>query len=141
MRVSSLGVARPLYYDRSPTTKSQLYSNTVAPHSDTQRWSYTGPAGYQAYVETAYALASQSTAATVAGQGYAGVFTTTDDVISSIVSYAYLVTTTANTQSAMGVSGVALLNPGNSIFGQSLDGNTGGTRWIVISAKYSTFLA
>ena len=141
MKLGSLASARPQYYDRAPATKSQLYSATLAPHADTQRWSYTVPAGYKAYVETAYALSLQQTAPTVAAGGYAGVFTNTDDALASIVSYAYLVAATAATQSAMGVSGVALLNPGNNIFGQSSDGSTGGTRYIVISAKYSTFLA
>ena len=141
MKLGSLASARPQYYDRAPATKSQLYSATLAPHVDTQRWSYTVPAGYKAYVETAYTLSLQQTAPTVAAGGYSGVFTNTDDASASIVSYAYLVSATANTQSAMGVSGVALLNPGNMIFGQSSDGSTGGTRYIVISAKYSTFLA
>ena len=67
MRVSSLGVARPAYYDRNATFYVQGDTNTYAPHGTTTRWTATIAAGKKAVVEGGVCLLWQATAPTTAG--------------------------------------------------------------------------
>lgn len=52
MRVASLGVARPAYYDRNATSVVNQYSGTLTQHTNTTRWTYTVASGKKLLVET-----------------------------------------------------------------------------------------
>lgn len=141
MRVASLGVARPLYYDRAATTASAQYSNTLAPHAFTTRFTYTVPAGYKAYVENSYCLVVVKTAGSAVGDVYSGVGAITDDATSSYVANAQIYTLTQGVSQESLAASVALLNAGNQLLGYTINLCTGGTVLHTLSIKYSQFSA
>jgi len=69
MRTGQPITGRPAWYDRNPTTIRKYYNvNAQAPHSDTQQWTYTVPAGRKTFIEYIQAKVRRATAATTAGR-------------------------------------------------------------------------
>jgi hypothetical protein len=71
MKLGSLSSARPVYYDRNPTTTSISYvAGSVAPHAETQRAVTTIASGKKAFVDSVSLSSVRTTAATVVSIQY-----------------------------------------------------------------------
>lgn len=141
MRISSYAVARPTYYDRAPATKGQIYDQTVAPHANTIRWTYTVGAGIKAYVETAFVQMTRVTAATTAANINVYISVGLSDSSQPLVAFVNGVQATVGIQSINLTSGTALLLAGDSMKSVTNDASTGGTVYFTASAKYTEFTA
>lgn len=139
MRVSSLGVARPAYYDRNAVGTRQRYVGTVGPHGGTSRWSATIAAGKKAFVEQMAIRIVAVTTATTAG--YALAYMDLYDATNSTTgAWAQITTsTTALPYTFFASPTIPTLYAGETITVTSSDSSTGGTVFYVLDAKYTTF--
>lgn len=138
MKISLPGQARANALDRNPTDVNQNYSNTLAPHVTTTRWTYTVPAGRKCLVELVNSRIMRITAAAPAG--YADVAISLGNVL------AYLALAELNSgDNAIGVreskyiTAQALLLAGDVLQAQTADGSTGGTIGYLASFKGTEF--
>lgn len=140
MRVASLGVARPAYYDRNATSQTIQYVADIAPHGTTLRATYTTPAGKKAYIEAAAVYMRCSSAPTAAGRNFAIVRVTDasanlieicriDKNANTVVGNSYAVTSTS----------MPTVYAGETITIYTNDASTGGTVDYVIGAKVTQF--
>lgn len=68
MRLTNVFGGRPSFYDRNPLDIQKNASNTVAPHTQVQRWIYTVPTARKAQVTRLETFTHRVTAATTASQ-------------------------------------------------------------------------
>jgi len=124
VRIGTPGVvARPAWYDRSPSLQlKRFYGVDVAPHSATQRWTYTVPAGKKAFLEAINLKLIRKTAASTVGVAYASIVLNTYSVFEARV-----VTNNVGDKDAVSVGQALTLNPGDTLEGYTYDGSTGGT--------------
>lgn len=140
MRVGSFAVARPNYYDRNATSKQSSYvGGPLAPHSVTTRWTYTVPAGKKAYVESCYVDIIRGSAATSGPSCKAFIRVTTSDSTIGTLCATGGEFNTLNALISQTVSNVGLLAAGDLVQSDSYDNSTGGTLYIVMTAKYTQF--
>lgn len=134
MRVASLGVARPAYYDRNAASINGNYGATVGPHTGTTRFTYTVPASKKCLVEATFGVITRATAATTAGlvAVYAG---------TSTVRSINIVTTNNTVPVALQDKSYTQLTvySGASFTAVSQDGSTGGTNEIIIQFSGTEF--
>lgn len=62
---------RPAWYDRNPAGQNNIYTNTVAPHAETDRWTYTVPSNKKAWLSTVCLQMTRVTVAAPIGKYYA----------------------------------------------------------------------
>ena len=123
MRVSSLGVARPMYYDRNSTATTGGYYNTVGPHAQTTRWTITNTSSQKMYVDAGAISLHRETAPSTS----ASVFIALQQPINSSVIFGFFNSATVGATLNVTMGGSILVLPGGSVVGVSSDSCTGGT--------------
>jgi len=140
VRSSPTLIARPAWYDRNPLVVWRQYSGAlVAPHSSTERWTYTVPAGKKAYLEVAFAYTTRRTTATTAAQLTIIVsFTPSGGTTAAIMELSHWDNTLyiSRTQN-LAMSIVMLV--GDTLNATTSDASTGGTNDFIITAKLTEF--
>lgn len=140
MRVASLGVARPTYYDRNSIEGSLNYqAYAVAPHADTTRWTYTVPAGKKAYVDSANAIVYRFTAATGVSLVNSRLVITPSGGSATLIVFAHIETNVVGDNARQNLAGSLLLLSGSTFRGITVDSSTGGTVDYVAAAHYIEF--
>lgn len=135
MRVGSFAVARPMYWDRNPVTTSNGYYNTVGPHSNTTRFTYTVPSGRKAFIDSGSVNVNRITAATVAGQVRVALATPTLSNVLTLFTYS----NTVGFADKSVVGGSLLILAGAVLEGTTEDTSTGGTILFTIYAHGTEF--
>jgi len=139
MRVSSFAVARPAYYDRNATTGVFSYdAANIAPHSLTTRWTTTVAAGKKAFVESGTARLIRYTAATLAGQANVQIQVTSGATQIDLFN-CFLYSNTVNTLVTGSVPTQVTLYAGETLAATTADASTGGTTYIGMFGKTTTF--
>lgn len=138
MRVASLGVARPAYYDRNATSSIQTYVAIVAPHSFTTRWTTTVASGTKLVVEAATTFVERITAATTAAEVYGRIRITSGANVMVLSAQAFTSNTIAVCYIDKASYGTTLY-AGESIAGVTSDGSTGGTAFFEIDFKGTVY--
>lgn len=134
MRISSYAVARPAYYDRNATSSYASYDAPVGPHGNTTRWTITVAVGKKLLVEQATTQVYRTTAATVVmGCG------------SQIWYVGQIFQTSSSSSNSVGLldktnlmTGVTLY-AGETMYGNTYDGSTGGTVTFTVNYKGTLF--
>jgi len=129
-RIRSPGkyVARPAWYDRNPIQRIQNWDEgAVAPHANTQRWTYTVPPGKKAFVEYAELWAKRLTAAGTVGIVEANVRVTPSGGSASAIMRVYVITNNVGDVDKAVVGQALTLLAGDMIECRSADSSTGGT--------------
>lgn len=139
MRVSSLGVARPAYYDRNATSTLQNYNAVVAPHGTTTRWTTTIAAGKKMNVELVQIYQERRSVATVALQSTIQVNITSGATTALSVFTNDLGTNTVGARDYRLVTNVCTLYPAETIEVVTLDVSTGGTVLFLAVMKGTTY--
>jgi len=131
---------RANYYDRNATAKLFQYGATVAPHSVTQRFSYTVPGAKKAYLESIYLWKRRETVAGTPGDHNLYIQYTPNGM--SAATIAQLLDST----NAAGGSGLSqyytqfgLLGPGDQITGATYDNSIGGNVQFLVALKLTEF--
>jgi hypothetical protein len=128
MRVGSFAVARPMYWDRNPTSNNANgNSGAVGPHGEGARWSVTIASGKKAFVDAACLETLRYTVASVNNVYYAAIrFTPSGGSACSIVQIQSFdnAVGSANRQS---LAGSLLALAGDVISAVDADTGTGGT--------------
>jgi len=134
-------MARPEWYDRNPASKCDQYQNTLSPHGQTVRLTYTVPAGKKAMVELLQADVFRRTVATTAAYPSSSWNLTPSG---ESIKYILLSTLTPE-QNAIGdkdyreLGATLALFPGDKVEGITVDGGTGGTAMYYLSYKITEF--
>jgi hypothetical protein len=138
MRVSSLGVARPAYYDRNAVSTIAYYANTVGPHAQTTRSTTTVAAGKKLSIEVATGFVYRSTAWTSAGNTLSIVrITSGSDICDPIAIYKQ--DNTLNVQTAEKAVGNMTVYAGETVQLITIDNATGGTVFHYLAFKGTTY--
>ena len=125
MRIVHPGNARPEVVDRNPLAVRQFYGANLAPHAETQRWTYTVPANRRALVALLWGQIVRESAATTVGDGFLRIKTTISAVqVSGPVLVHRNNTAGAEVHFAFGHS--VYLGPGDLIELTTQDTSTGG---------------
>jgi len=132
-------VARPHWYDRNPSNIWRQYAATLGPHSSTQRWSYTVPAGKKALVEFSIACLLRVTAASTVGEAYAYVYYTPSGGTGGSLFEVRLLTNGIGDGKSLIVGQGIMMFAGDQLLGFTGDGSTGGTIEYVIAVKITEF--
>jgi len=116
-------VARPEWYDRNPVKiRRNSVGAGISPHSDTERWTYTVPAGKKAIVESLQTTMIRKTAATTAGRPYAHI------IVAGIAFLkAVIIGNAIGDRSDPTVGPAMVLVAGETITANTADDSTGGT--------------
>ena len=134
MRVASLGVARPAYYDRNATSLFQSYLAQIAPHATTTRYTYTVSAGKKVYLEHVGSRVLRTSAAAPVGQ-FGIEQQVTDGTKQILLSERYSLDNTVNlVQDDIRVLGCTIY-AGETVSGVTLDSSTGGLVQYWVSIK------
>lgn len=138
MRVASLGVARPAYYDRNATVINANLAIDVAPHADTTRITITVAAGKKALIENVFGLARRTTAATVAGNVNPYSFISSSGGAPFLEDMVFNSATVGTQVRSSNIQPVTLY-ASDVLYCQTGDASTGGTvlyRWGVKATSY-----
>ena len=128
MKVYQPAGARAEFYDRNPKTITLSYAVTgVAPHSNTQRATYTVPAGRKARVTTAKLTHLRTTAATTAGIVLAYAQLTPVGASAGILYLTQSLNGAVGAGDELNAQGQAVLLAGDQIALYTADVSTGGT--------------
>lgn len=121
--------------DRNPATVVRSYAaGGVGPHAETNRWTYTVPAGRRAAVTFLEADVFRDSAATTLGVITVSVYYNTELVLRSIVW-----NNTVGARDFKLMTGLMVLNPGDTIRATTSDTSTGGSANYRISAMIVEF--
>ena len=140
MRVASLGVARPTYYDRNAISGSISYQGAgIAPHADTQRATVTLASSKRAFLEATSLIYIRATAATSA----AFVYASASLLPSGGTGVGYLlvpqINNTVGTVSNISLGGSLTIGSGDVLSLYTADTSTGGTYNYYLAIKYTQF--
>jgi len=127
MRLYPLTTARAAPYDRNVTTKAFASNLTLqAPHADTQRWTYTVPAGKKFQIGSAQVSTYRTTVAGVSGQvaGYIAI-TPSGGAVTVALPVIFLNNTLNFGSNIVGLTSEYLF-AGDQIQGRDQDASTGG---------------
>ena len=139
MRVASLGVARPAYYDRNATAINQVYdAASVAPHLSTVRVTYTVASGKKALVESQSLFVGRYTAATVVAYLSATIYIDSGAGSASQGRVLNNSNTVYSSQSLLSMGNMTLY-AGEIYKIETQDGSTGGTGWYTLGMKGTLF--
>lgn len=126
MIVDNAYLARPSWYDRTPTGRGQLYNATIAPAGTTVRWTYTVPTAKKALVDVVTMQATRQTAAAPIGEAAALI-----EVTSLDASVARLIQSLFNNTVGAAANGnfaaAIPMQAGETLIGKTYDFSTGGT--------------
>jgi len=120
-------VARPAWYDRNPTTQN-FYISVLnqAPHTTTERFSRTIPAGKKAMVEVGQCSLVRRTAATTLQAAQAFLSITPSGGYETPLLTAHLFDNTVGARADAFIGQSVTLNAGDIIKGYTFDSSTGG---------------
>lgn len=139
MRISSYAVARPAYYDRNATTGVQAYDAApVAPHVLTTRWTVTVASGRKAMVENANVRLVRLTAAAPVGQTNIQIIVTSGATQVDLFNI-FTWDNTVNVFRSAAMPASVTLYAGETLAATTSDVSTGGTNYIGMFGKYTTF--
>jgi hypothetical protein len=138
MRVSSLGVARPAYYDRNGQSIVNLYYAGAAPHAITTRWTYTVGAGKKLLVESQSTRLVRYVAATAAGQYHAEIGVSSG-VSGTLTCQAHSIDNAITNQYFVAATTQVTIFAGESVSGSTYDTSTGGNVEYYVSFKGTLF--
>lgn len=128
------------WYDRNPVSQGKSYSATgVAPHADTQRWTYTVPNGKKVMLETSLAQVVRITAAAPVGLAKAAVNLTPLSVTSVFTTGVFHNKNGVGDSENAFMGCGAQLQAGEIIEARTQDGSTGGTMLYNIQVKLTEF--
>lgn len=131
---------RTLYYDRKPFTHTEFYSAIVGPHLDTNRWTYTVPAGKRAYIESAHARLVRETYPTIPSTVYASISVQPAGGIGvDLVEIDGIAMFPGDGGVADSGGQIGLLDEGDTIFATTADASTGGTVQFEVCCKLTEF--
>ena len=141
MKITSYALGRPSYWDRNPVTVVQNYSDVLAPHAQTTRWTTTVAAGRKMNVELANVRVVTTTVATTKGAyNYASIYIVSGAVTFSLCDL-LLPTNTVNAPVYFQMTGVPTLYSGETLYGVTSDNSTGGTVQYLVAAKATDYAA
>lgn len=138
MRVSSLGAARPAYYDRNATGSYLTYAAALAPAGLTTRWTITVATGKKGLIEYARGFVERRTAATVGGQ-FTSWLQITSGATTGTLLFCNSFSNTVYTQQQQNLASAITLYAGETLFYQTYDDSTGGTVQYQGDAKVTLF--
>ena len=137
VRVGFPGGPRLEWYDRSPSNENIDYgASSVAPHSLTERASYTVPTGKKAFVSGAYGDVMRRSAAGTLGEAYA--FFTVAAVV--LMAIGHNNNSEGHTERGSGLASSVVLT-GTKISIETIDESTGGTMNYYLSISIMEFSA
>ena len=140
MRVGFPGGPRLEWYDRNPQHKLLKYFvMNVAPHTITERWAYTVPAGKKAFVELMTIFIYRGAAATTEGLVYSNINITPFEEAPDTVVLGLMRTNVVGDESRDGIGQSAILIPGDALKGHTMDSSTGGTIDYLVASKVTEF--
>jgi len=134
-------VARPAWYDRNPESKILSYFDTVGPHSETERWSYTCPSGKKAMVEVLFTRAVRLEAATTPQNVFADIAFKPSGGVEKYILAAIIPSAQNNVgdRDMATIAASLMLMPGDKIRAITADAGTGGTVQYLITVKLTEF--
>lgn len=139
MRVASLGVARPAYYDRNATNTWNAYAASgVAPHAGTTRWTLTIASGKKCILEVGNITIWRETVAAPVGQ-VLGLLRLVSGATTGDVGIVAVSSNTLQTQTAIIVPYGTTLYSGDVFSAVTADASTGGTNYYNLIAKGTIF--
>lgn len=138
MRVGSFAVARPNYYDRNASGVSGQYSNDLAPHATTTRFTSTCPAGKKYITEGWYLSSWRISAATAVGSVENFLTFQTASGGGRIIEAQYVNNTLYYREVYSGGTNITLY-PSDYIVFTTADGSTGGQIRISCNVKFTSF--
>lgn len=132
---------RAQWFDRNPVKVAALYSNTVAPHAATERFSYTVPVGKKCVIEITNVSVTRTTVAAAPAEFQASITDRTGAV--HVFTYAQV----CGSGNIVGdylkdnIGSTIVLKAGDIVASHTLDASTGGTVTYRISLKGTEFNA
>lgn len=139
MRVASLGVARPAYYDRNATSQVNAYSaGGIAPHAATTRWTVTVASGKKLLVEVATCIMVRETAATTPDQ-YKSTVEITSGATTMVVVPNYSYSNTVSAITTQSSPAAMTIYAAETIYGQTRDVSVGGTIFYAVNLKGTVY--
>lgn len=141
MRVSSLGVARPAYYDRNATATIGAYADTLTQHSAVTRYTVTVASGTKLLIEAAETFILTVTAAAVPLRIASRVSVTTGSsslsVCATDITQSASVTTPTINTSLMAVTAYA----GDTVTGTTFMNSVTGSAFMSTTFRGTTYAA
>jgi len=144
MYSGGLGLSSKLlqWYDRSPGNKTQIYfAGGVGPHGETQRWTYSVPAGKKAWLGPLFIEVMRATAATTVGAVVGDIRYTPQGGTTGRLLIARLFTNSVNDNDRKELPAFMLLQTGDTLTAYTADGSTGGTMNYTVQAMITEFNA
>lgn len=138
--IGQVSASRPNYYDRTLAIATASYlAEGLAPHADTQRWSYTVPSGKKAYLQALTCMMHRDIAAAPAARAIVFARYTP-----SGGSATYLAVV-KELQNALGIphsssfAGTGVMRAGDVLISETGDGSTGGAYTFLSAAWLAEF--
>jgi hypothetical protein len=140
MRTGQPIISRPAWHDRNPIQQLLWYNvNGTAPHSATQRWTYTVPTGKKAMLEALDGLICIVTAATTASRRKIYVRLTKSGGGSADIMNLQILTNSVGDVQTKTLGTSLLMLQGDSLTGYTADESTDGTVDYRLMAKLTEF--
>lgn len=134
------GLARPAYYDRNAVPKVLSYAQgAIAPHVQTQRWTYTVPAGKKAFIEEIFAQVRRESVAAPAVRIDVQITYAPVSGSNMFIGLPIIYTNNVGDQETEFPPQLGLLVAGDLIHGDTEDTSTGGTAAYVVAMKFIEF--
>jgi len=133
-------ISRPEWFDRNPVHRYNYYFGlSQSPHSDTNRFTYTVPAGKKAFIELLTVFLIRDGAPTTAGWSRATLYLQPSGgtLQRCLIASIYSASLGASDHAELGQN--CLLYPGDVVTGETGDGSTGGSVTYVVAAKITEF--
>jgi len=132
-------VARPDWYDRNPVVQNNYYTGVVVPHTETERWTYTVPAGKKAMVEHLSLFMRRTTAPTTVGLAALIIYYRPSSGGETILCGIEFSDATAETYRALALGHNITMLAGDRLRAATFDLSTGGYVKYVAAAKVVEF--
>lgn len=139
MRVSSLGVARPAYYDRNSSNSLSVYNADITPHAETNRISVTVASGKKHNVEILTLQVLRTAAAGAVGYAAVRSYITPSGGSQYKFAECFLYNNTAYTEKIQTISPGVTLYPGDNLSESTLDTSTTGTCTFLVVYKATVY--
>ena len=123
MRVGFPGGPRLEWYDRNPQPKEGGYAGSaVAPHTLTQRFTYTVPTGKKFFLENAYAYLMRYAAADAAERVMASI-----SARGQSLAFTQIMTNAVGDKDSMNVGRSVIMQAADVLLGNTSDASTAGS--------------
>jgi len=132
-------VARPAWYDRNPTPINAWYEADTTPHAETERWTYTVPAGKKGFVEFLSLYARRYLVATALLAAFGIIYYRPSGGTERKLTQVYLYDNTLGKETSQVIGQGITMGPGDRIRGTTLDNSTGGGITFFLTMKGTEF--